>query len=113
MIVKIKRQSDPQADAYWQSFTYNGPEHVTVSAILDALNYTDDLFDTEGKPADRIRWECSCMQAVCGGCAMVINGVPALACATYADNVKGKELVLEPLSKFPVIADLIVDRSVI
>ena len=113
MIVKIKRQSDPQADAYWQSFTYNGPEHVTVSAILDALNYTDDLFDTEGKPAARIRWECSCMQAVCGGCAMVINGVPALACATYADEVKGKELVLEPLSKFPVIADLIVDRSVI
>ena len=44
---------------------------------------------------------------------MVINGVPALACNTYADEVKGKELVLEPLSKFPVIADLIVDRSVI
>ena len=113
MIVKIKRQSDPQADAYWQSFTYNGPEHVTVSAILDALNYTDDLFDTEGKPAARIRWECSCMQAVCGGCAMVINGVPALACATFADEVKGKELLLEPLSKFPVVADLIVDRSII
>ena len=53
------------------------------------------------------------MQAVCGGCAMVINGVPALACATFADEVKGKELVLEPLSKFPVVADLIVDRSII
>ena len=81
--------------------------------MLDALNYTDDLFDVEGKPATRIRWECSCMQAVCGGCAMVINGVPALACATFADEVKGKELLLEPLSKFPVIADLIVDRSAI
>ena len=44
---------------------------------------------------------------------MVINGVPALACATFADQVKGKELVLEPLSKFPVVADLIVDRSMI
>ena len=44
---------------------------------------------------------------------MVINGVPALACATFADEVKGKELLLEPLSKFPVIADLIVDRSAI
>ena len=41
---------------------------------------------------------------------MVINGVPALACATFADEVKGDELVLEPLSKFPVVADLIVDR---
>ena len=53
------------------------------------------------------------MQAVCGGCAMIINGVPALACATFADEVKGEGLVLEPLSKFPVVADLIVDRSVI
>ena len=113
MIVKIKRQNDPESVAYWQNFSYNGPEHVTVSAVLDALNYTDDLFDTEGKPASRIRWECSCMQAVCGGCAMVINGVPALACATYADEVKGEQLVLEPLSKFPVVADLIVDRSII
>ena len=113
MIVKIKRQETSESIAYWQSFRYDGPMHVTVSAVLDALNYTDDLYDIEGKPATRIRWECSCMQAMCGGCAMVINGVPALACATFADEVKGKELVLEPLSKFPVIADLIVDRSVI
>ena len=113
MIVKIKRQSDSQSTQYWQSFEYNGPKHATVSAVLDALNYTDDLFDIEGNAAPRIRWECSCMQSMCGGCAMVINGIPALACATFADEVKGEELVLEPLSKFPVVADLIVDRSII
>ena len=113
MIVKIKRRKSADSAPYWQSFVYDGPKHVTVSAVLDALNYTDDLFDAAGQPAERIRWECSCMQAVCGGCAIVINGVPALACATFADEVKGKELVLEPLSKFPVVADLIVDRSVI
>lgn len=113
MIVKIKRQRDFESESYWQNFQYDGPEHVTVSAVLDALNYTDDLFDIDGKPTTRIRWECSCMQSMCGGCAMVINGVPALACATFADEVKGKELVLEPLSKFPVVADLIVDRSII
>ena len=44
---------------------------------------------------------------------MVINGVPALACATFADEVKSQPLILEPLSKFPVIADLVVDRSII
>lgn len=113
MIVRIKRRRDADSAPYWQSFEYDGPEHVTVSAVLDALNYTDDLFDIDGKPAPRIRWECSCMQAVCGGCAMVINGVPALACATFVDKVEGEELVLEPLSKFPVVADLIVDRSII
>ena len=110
MIVRIKRQRDAESVPYWQNFRYDGPTHVTVSAVLDALNYTDDLFDTEGYPAPRIRWECSCMQAMCGGCAMVINGMPALACATFADEVKGHELVLEPLSKFPVVADLVVDR---
>ena len=113
MIVKIKRQSTPTSAPYWQSFSYNGPLHVTVSAVLDALNYTDDLFDTEGKPAPRIKWECSCMQAVCGGCAMVINNIPALACNTFVDKVAKDELILEPLSKFPVVADLIVDRSII
>lgn len=113
MKVTVKRQASPDAAPYWQSFTYDGPKHVPVSAVLEALNYTDDLFDTEGQPAPRIRWECSCMQALCGGCAMVINGVPALACATFADEVKGTELRLEPLSKFPVVADLVVDRSVI
>lgn len=113
MIVKIKRQCAPDTEAYWQSFSYDGPKHVPVSAVLDALNYTDDLFDTDGNSASRIRWECSCMQATCGGCAMVINDVPALACSTFADEVTADELVLEPLSKFPVIADLVVDRSII
>ena len=113
MIVKIKRQISHDTEPYWQSFSYDGPKHVTVAAVLDALNYTDDLFDIDGQLATRIRWECSCMQAMCGGCAMVINGVPALACATYADEIKGEELVLEPLSKFPTVADLIVDRSII
>lgn len=53
------------------------------------------------------------MQAVCGACAMIINGTPALACNTFADEIKGEKLVLEPLSKFPVVADLIVDRGII
>ena len=113
MLVKIKRQKFHDSEPYWQNFIYDGDMHVTVSALLDHLNYTDDLFDAQGNPATKIRWECSCMQAVCGGCAMIINGVPALACSTFIDNVKGNELVLEPLSKFPVVADLIVDRNVI
>ena len=113
MIIKIKRQRTADSAPYWQSFSYNGPLHITVSALLDAINYTDDIFDIEGNPATRVRWECSCLQAVCGGCAMIINGVPALACNTFIDEVTKKDLVLEPLSKFPVIADLMVDRSII
>lgn len=113
MRVTIKRQKDPESLPYWQSFQYDGPMDTTVAAVLDALNYTDDLFDETGKPAPRIRWECSCLQKLCGACAMVINGKPALACNTFLRELPGDELVLEPLTKFPVAADLIVDRSVI
>ena len=113
MLVKIKRQETKDSEPYWQSFIYNGDKNTTVSAMLDAINYTDDLFDAEGKPARRIRWECSCQQKMCGACAMVINGVPGLACESFLSSIPGEELTLEPLSKFPVLSDLIVDRSII
>ena len=113
MLVRIKRQKGPNESSYWQSFEYNGTIDTTVVAVINAINYTDDIYDIEGNHAERIRWECSCMQGVCGGCAMIINGKPALACDTFIKDLKCKELVLEPLSKFPVIADLMVDRSII
>ena len=56
MIVRIKRQKEASSEPYWQSFLYNGPEHVTVSAVLDSLNYSDDLFEADGQAAARIRW---------------------------------------------------------
>jgi succinate dehydrogenase / fumarate reductase iron-sulfur subunit len=113
MLVRIKRQKGPNEQPYWQTFEYTGSKDATVVTVLNALNYTDDLYDVEGNPASRIRWECSCMQGVCGGCAIVINNKPALACSTFLKDIKGDELVLEPLSKFPVISDLMVDRSII
>ena len=113
MLVKIKRQKDRISEPYWQTFRYEGTRGTTVAALLDVLNYTDDLFDVDGNPAPRIRWECSCMQKLCGACAMIINGTPALACNTFLSDLKEDELVLEPLTKFPVTADMIVDRSII
>lgn len=113
MLVKIKRQASADSAPYWQSFNYDGSPDQTVAAVLDALNYTDDVYDAGGEPAPRILWECSCMQKMCGACAMVINGTPALACNVFLRDIPGDTLTLEPLSKFPVTADLVVDRSII
>lgn len=113
MIVTIKRQDGPSALPYLQSFEYAGSGRQTVAQILDQLNYRDDLFDIEGNSARRIHWECSCMQKMCGACAMVINGMPALACSTFIDTETTQTLLLEPLSKFATVADLAVDRSCI
>ena len=113
MRIKIKRQDKPHAQAYWQEFEYEGGDDSTVAGLLDELNARNELTDAHGRPARRISWECSCMQGVCGSCAMVINGRPALACETFLRDLKGKKVTLEPLKKFPVISDLLVDRGVI
>lgn len=107
MIVRILR------NGIFQSYPFNGKGRQTVAEILDHLNYDDDLMDIDGNHAERITWECSCMQKVCGACAMIINGKPALACASFIDTDKEKTLELRPLSKFPLIKDLKVDRSII
>ena len=113
MRVKIRRQRSPFSESYWQTFRYEGPMENSVAGMLDDLNYRDDLVDENGEAAPRIGWECSCLQAMCGSCAMVINGTPALACETFLKDLNGDLITVEPLQKFPVIADLVVDRSVI
>ena len=113
MLVRVKRQKGPNESSYWQSFEYNGSLDVTVVAVINSINSKNDIYDIEGNIANKISWECSCLQGTCGGCAMIINGKPALACDTFIKDLKGEVLVLEPLSKFPVVRDLMVDRSII
>ncbi len=55
-------------------------------------------------------WESNCMEEVCGACSMIINGTPRQACSALVDQL-AQPIVLEPLSKFPLIRDLLVDRS--
>lgn len=113
MKIRIKRQADAASQPYWEVFDYNEGDRVTVAGLLDYLNHHDDLFDENGRPARRIRWEHSCMQKMCGGCAMVVDHVPVLACSTFIDTKNKEQLTIEPLTKFPVISDLCVDRSCI
>ena len=111
MRVRILRQQTPASAPYWETFEYDGPAENSVAGVLDYINYNDDVVNIEGKRSTRIGWECSCLQGVCGACAMVIDGRPALACETLVRDLKGEEIEIRPLRKFPVIHDLIVDRS--
>ena len=111
MKVSVLRQAAPTTEPYWESFDYDGPAENSVAGMLDYLNYHDDIYNDRGERTRRIGWECSCLQGVCGSCAMVINGVPALACETLVRDLKKDTIEIRPLRKFPVIHDLIVDRS--
>ncbi|MBO6163888.1 MAG: succinate dehydrogenase [Lachnospiraceae bacterium] len=112
MKVKILRQVTPFSESYWETFRTDVTGNMSVAELLDHLNYHDDIVDENGRKTTRIGWECSCLQGVCGSCAMVINGVPALACETFVNDQK-EEITIRPLQKFPVIHDLVVDRSII
>ena len=93
MKVRIKRQDDRRSAPYWQVFHFRGEGRITVAAILEKLNEREQLEDIKGKQCRKIRWECGCMQKMCGGCAMVINGHPALACGVFinTDDTDPKE----------------------
>jgi succinate dehydrogenase / fumarate reductase, iron-sulfur subunit len=60
-----------------------------------------------------IAFEGECLEGVCGACAMLINGRVALACTTLIGEVADKQqrVRLAPMKKFPLVRDLVVDRS--
>ena len=111
MKVRVLRQQFPGSAPYWEAFGYDGPADNSVAGVLDYINYHDDIVDVDGNRSTRIGWECSCLQGICGACAMVINGRPALACETFLRDLGGGDVEIRPLRKFPVIHDLVVDRS--
>ena len=111
--VRIFRGKDlnKKKDDDYQTFIYTGDDNTSVAQILYELNRRDVLLDTEGTEREKISWECSCLVKKCGACAMRINGIPRLACASFLYEFKSEVVTLEPLSKFPLVKDLTVDRS--
>ncbi len=111
--LKIKRQDQADTDSYMQEIDFVTIEqNMTVATALETINREGSYRDVSGNPVAPIAWECSCMQKKCGACAMVIDGVPRLACDSFLRDYK-KEITIEPLRKFPVIKDLMVDRAVL
>lgn len=75
------------------------------TTVLDALLYAKAYQDS----SIGIRY--SCRMATCGSCGMKINGIPRLACYTKVSELQGSEIMVEPLSNFPHIRDLVTDFS--
>lgn len=100
MSIKVKIKIDGE----YQIFDYGGDLNIPVTTLLERLDYP-------------IEYSCSCLQGLCGACAMVINSQPKLACKTFVnDEIMVKEygiITIEPLSKFPLVKDLKVDRSIL
>ncbi len=113
-VLKILRRDRGDNRSHWQCFEYESQsESDTVAAALNSINSRNKLVDINGAPARAIEWEHSCLQKKCGACAMVINGKPCLACGTKLSELGSGCITIQPLKKFPVICDLVVDRSIL
>jgi len=111
--ISVLRYRKGDEKSHWQNFSYESKSsNDTVATALLELNMRAELKDIEGNPAERIEWECSCLQKKCGACAMVVNGRPRLACDSVLESLKTDIIKLMPLKKFPVVRDLMVDRSI-
>lgn len=105
---RIRRQDGPATASYWQSFELPYREGYNVVSALMALRENPVTEDSE--QVDPVAWEHNCMEEVCGACSMIINGRPRQACSALIDQLE-QPIILEPLDKFPVVRDLMVDRS--
>ena len=104
--VRVKRYN-PEVDSpqpYWADYNVGVDPFTTV---LDSLIKIREEID--GSLALR----CSCRSAICGSCAMRVNGHAKLACKTKMSDVspEGQPVTVEPAGVMPVIKDLVVDMT--
>jgi len=66
----------------------------------------------DGRATTPITYDSNCLEEICGSCAMLVNGRARTACSTLVDHLE-QPIRLEPLTKFPIVRDLAVDRSVL
>jgi succinate dehydrogenase / fumarate reductase iron-sulfur subunit len=109
--LRIKRQDGPSQPSYWQHFAIPWQPHMNVISALMEIQKSPVTID--GTRVAPVVWECACLEEVCGACTMVINGRVRQSCSAMIDRIApdGRAITLEPMSKFPVVRDLVVDRS--
>src|SRR5438067_4186379 len=107
---KIRRQGSPNEKPHWEEFDL--PWHAGMNVISSMMDIARNPVTRDGKTTTPIAYDSNCLEEVCGSCAMLINGRARMACSALVEKLD-QPIRIEPLSKFPVIRDLSVDRSVL
>jgi succinate dehydrogenase / fumarate reductase iron-sulfur subunit len=108
IIVQIKRQETPDDSPRWETFSVPHEPRMNVISVLQRIAQNPRTI--EGKTTTPVSWECNCLEEVCGACTMVINGKVQQSCTALVDQCQ-QPLRLEPMTKFPVVRDLWIDRQ--
>jgi succinate dehydrogenase / fumarate reductase iron-sulfur subunit len=115
LTLKIWRQGGKYKGEFVQYQLDHVNEHMSFLEMLDVLN--EQLIAKREEP---VAFEHDCREGICGTCSLVIDGRPhgpmkgTTTCQLHMRNYKdGDTIVIEPFraKAFPVIKDLVVDRS--
>jgi succinate dehydrogenase / fumarate reductase iron-sulfur subunit len=79
----------------------------------DKVTVLDALFKIQQTQDRTLSFRYSCRLAMCGSCALVINGKEGLGCKTLIKNLGPGPISLDPLRHIPVIKDLTVDLKLL
>lgn len=108
--VEIKRQANPDSSPVTEKFEIPYRPGMNITSLLGEIALNP--IDVTGKNTTPVTYDSNCLEEICGSCAMLINGKARMACSALVDKLE-QPITLAPLSKFPVVRDLAVDRSVL
>lgn len=104
----VTRQDGPEGGSYEEEFKLPYRQNLNVISCL--MEIRRNPVNSKGEKTTPIAWDMNCLEEVCGACSMVINGKPQQSCTALIDKLK-QPIRLEPMKTFPVVRDLMVDRS--
>lgn len=110
--IRIKRCDGPGRPSRWENFDVKVERGANVISCLQQI--AAHPVTADGKATTPVVWDAICLEEICGACTMLINGRVRQSCSCLIDEYApnhGDSITLEPMSKFPVVRDLWVDRS--
>jgi succinate dehydrogenase / fumarate reductase iron-sulfur subunit len=113
IVLKVQRQERPDSAPYWETFSVPYRPNMNMISVLQAIAANPVAAD--GRKVAPLNYDAGCLEEVCGSCTMLINGRVRQACSALIDQIRRARgdgpITLQPMTKFPVIRDLIVDRT--
>ena len=108
IIIRIRRQDGPGKPSRLEEFAVPYRPNLNIISCLQWIAAHPQT--TDGRETTSPVWESGCLEEVCGSCTMVINGKARQSCSALVDKLD-HPITLEPMTKFPIVRDLWVDRS--
>ncbi len=105
---RIWRQESPDHEGRFEEFKV--PFHKGANVISCLMQIQRRPVNAEGARTTPVIWDSNCLEEVCGSCTMNINGRARMACSSLVHRLE-EPIVLEPLRKFPLVRDLMVNRQ--